>query len=130
MTLRRSRIYPNKEIRFTTNAGSGSQLQHHDQRQVALRTAYKSKTHGGTTKSSTAVKRLMKEINGLSSVDKKELATTLMGLALIEDEQHEESLRTNSKPGKSAPEGANGGGGGIPEEEVICWSTLRCKQGC
>ena len=41
--------------------------------------------HGGTTKSSTAVKRLLKEINGLSSVDKKELATTLMGLALIED---------------------------------------------
>ena len=65
--------------------------------------------HGGTTKSSTAVKRLLKEINGLSSVDKKELATTLMGLALIEDVQHEKSLRTSSKPGKSAPKGANGG---------------------
>ena len=50
-------------------------------------------------------------INGLSSVDKKGLETTLMGLALIEDEQHEKSLRTNSKPGKSAPKGANGGGG-------------------
>ena len=68
--------------------------------------------HGGTTKSSTAVKRLLKEINSLSSVDKKELATTLMGLALIEDEQHEKSLRTSSKPGKSAPKGANGGWGG------------------
>ena len=64
---------------------------------------------GGTTKSSTALKRLLKEINGLSSVDKKELATTLMGLALIEDEQREKSLRTISKPGKSAPKGANGG---------------------
>ena len=65
---------------------------------------------GGTTKSSTALKRLLKEINGLSSVDKKELATTLMGLALIEDEQREKSLRTTSKPGKSVPKGANGGG--------------------
>ena len=71
--------------------------------------------HGGTTKSSTAVKRLLKEINGLSSVDKKELATTLMGLALIEDEQHEKSLRTSSKPGKSAPKGANGGA--IPKKK-------------
>ena len=67
--------------------------------------------HGGTTKSSTVVKRLLKKINGLSSVDKKELATTLMVLALIEDEQHENSFRTNSKPGKSAPKKANGGGG-------------------
>ena len=83
---------------------------------------------GGTTKSSTALKRLLKEINGLSSVDKKELATTLMGLALIEDEQREKSLRTISKPGKSAPKGANGGG--LSKEEVICGSTLGCKQGC
>ena len=80
---------------------------------------------GGTTKSSTALKRLLKEINGLSSVDKKELATTLMGLALIEDEQREKSLRTVSKPGKSAPKGANGGG--HSKEEVICGSTLGCK---
>ena len=84
---------------------------------------------GGTTKSSTALKRLLKEINGLSSVDKKELATTLMGLALIEDEQRGKSLRTISKPGKSAPKGANGGGG-HSKEEVICGSTLGCKQGC
>ena len=74
--------------------------------------------HGGTTKSSTAVKRFLKEINGLSSVDKKELATTLMGLALIEDEQNEKSLRTSSKPGKSAHKGAIEGG--HSEEEVVC----------
>ena len=74
---------------------------------------------GGTTKSSTALKRLLKEINGLSSVDKKELATTLMGLALIEDEQREKSLRTTSKPGKSAPKGANGGGGAFQKRSHL-----------
>ena len=85
--------------------------------------------HGGTTKSSTAVKRLLKEINGLSSVDKKELATTLMGLALIEDEQHEKSLRTSSKPGKGGGAASRWGGGAFRRRSV-CWSTLGCKQGC
>ena len=82
---------------------------------------------GGTTKSSTAVKRLLKEINGLSSVDKKELATTLMGLALIEDEQHEKSLRTSSKPGKSAPKGANGGA--IPKKKSFAGALSGANKG-
>ena len=82
---------------------------------------------GGTTKSSTALKRLLKEINGLSSVDKKELATTLMGLALIEDEQREKSLRTTSKPGKSAPKGANGGA--IPKKKSFAGALAVANKG-
>ena len=82
---------------------------------------------GGTTKSSTALKRLLKEINGLSSVDKKELATTLMGLALIEDEQREKSLRTVSKPGKSAPKGANGGA--IPKKKSFAGALSGANKG-
>ena len=58
--------------------------------------------HGGTTKGSAAVKKLLKEINGLPSEDKKELSASLMGLALIEEEklEKEKSLRTTSKTGK------------------------------
>ena len=62
-------------------------------------------------------------INGLSSVDKKELATTLKGLALIEDEQHEKSLRTSSKPGKSAM------GGAIPKKKSFAGGLSGASKG-
>ena len=66
---------------------------------------------GVTTRGSAAVKRPLKEINGLPSEDKKELSASLMGLALIEEEKLEEekSLRTASKTGKHVTKGISGG---------------------
>ena len=50
-----------------------------------------------------------------------------MGLALIEDEQREKSLRTTSKPGKSVPKGANGGA--IPKKKSFAGALSGANKG-